>query len=172
MHLLVGKDKRVYFAITTQDYPQRFISPTGADADAGTLLGEVRGMAESAEFADRTLSCGPQGLGRVGKSKLRVLTDKYNRLEDMDAVTRVKGKLDEVKGVMADNIDAALKSLDAAKAADADASELRMSADKFKRSSASVERTMRCRSYKWAALVVLLVAGVLAAIIIPIATSS
>ena len=87
------------------------------------------------------------------------------------AVTRVHKKLDEVKGTMADSIDLALKGLSDTRKAEEESEELRDAATRFKRGAEKTERLMRCRQYKWTALIVLIVALVLTAIIVPIATS-
>ncbi len=173
IHLVTGTDKRVYFCITSSSYPQRFVVPSGSgSSDKPTLLGEVRSMVEGPEFADLSLTCGRQGLGRTARGRLAKIAATFNNLEEIDSMTRVRGKLDEVKGAMSENISLALNNLDAAKDAEERSAGLRESADRFKRDARTVEHTMRCRAWKWNALIALLIIGVLCAIIIPIAVNA
>lgn len=175
MHVFIGKEQRVYFAITSNEYPQRFVCPSSTESVGSSrrpaLLGEVRDFAEG-EFESQTLTCGRQGLGRAAKSRLAKLAARFNKLEDIDAISRVKGRLEEVKGAMADNIDLAIKSLDKTADAEASSAELANTALTFKRAAATTERAMRWRACKWTILIVLIVAAIIAAIAIPIATSS
>lgn len=129
-------------------------------------------MVEGPEFADLSLTCGRQGLGRTARGRLAKIATTFNNLEEIDSVTRVRGKLDEVKGAMSENISLALNNLDAAKDAEERSAGLRESADRFKRDARTVEHTMRCRAWKWNALIALLIIGVLCAIIIPIAVNA
>jgi hypothetical protein len=168
VHVLIGSSSRVYFAVTSGEYPQRFVTPSPSSADT-TVLGDVRELAEGREFGEVSLTCPANGLGRGAVSRLREIATKYNRLEDLDVATRVRGKLEEVKGVMTDNIDIAIKSLDKSKETLSKSENLKDSADRFKRQAQAAERSMACRYYKWTAALVLLVLGVLAAIIVPIA---
>lgn len=164
MHVLMGKGKLVYLSITSTDYPQRLVLPSSGDDERPSLLGEVRALVEG-DVREEALTCGPQGLGRSARQGLKKILARFNKLDELDAVTRVRGRLDEVKASMADNIDLALKSLDKTSEVEQTSEELRSSAQAFKRSAGRVERAMRWKAFVMGLVVFLVVAGIITAIV-------
>jgi len=93
-------------------------------------------------------------------------------LSSIDKIANVQSKVDAVKGVMRDNISAALKVTDKIEDIDEKAVVLADSANKFKNASTQLKRGMRCRYIKMIILMTLLVGAVLAVIIVPIVISN
>lgn len=96
---------------------------------------------------------------------------RFAKVEDIDSIAKVKTKLEDVKGVMTENIDLALRNLDKASQVEESSAALKDSALAFKKRAASVERTMIARYWKMILMISLLVIIVAAAIIVPVVMS-
>ncbi len=123
-------------------------------------------------FADASLTCPANGLQSKAGDVLRGLCTEFNDLESIDKIANVQSKVDTVKGVMHNNIQAALKNTEKIEDIDEKAVVLADSASKFKDKATSLKRGMRCRYIKMVIIMTLLVAAVLAVIIVPIVISN
>lgn len=166
-YVLIDEAGRVYFAITTKTYPSRFIYGS-ADGSTKGLLPELK-KSFGERFGEMSMSCAAGALDSKAKGLLQTLFEQFNDLSSMDKVANVQAKLDAVTGVMQKNVEMALKNTDMIENIDEKAEVLADSANSFKNKATSLKRGMRCRYLKMIIIFSLLAAGVLAAIIAPLA---
>lgn len=119
-------------------------------------------------YDEVTLTGAKGALPRAGLKALADVATKYNDLKNVDTIARVAAKVEDVKGVMRDNIDKALTVVDKATETGDKTAKLADSALEFKRGGAALERKMRCRYYKLTCLAVLLVLVIIGYFVIPL----
>lgn len=93
---------------------------------------------------------------------------KYDDLSKVDKTSSLIGKVDEVKVQMQDNISAMLKNTEQAESLAERSDQLNEQASVFKKKSTDLRKQMRCKNLKMTVILVLLVAGVLAIILVPL----
>ena len=107
-------------------------------------------------------------LNKKSKSILSKICKKYDDLSNVDKASALIGKVDEVKVQMQDNIASMLNNIDKAENIADQASQLNEQASVFKKKSTDLRKQMRCKNLKMTIILVLLVAGILAVILIPL----
>lgn len=85
--------------ITSQNYPQR---------TAFKLLSEARAEFEK-EFKTELAQAKNSGLSKIAKPFLKRIMDRFEDVARADKITNVSLQVEQVKGVMQNNIQAALK---------------------------------------------------------------
>mmetsp|Transcript_97337 Transcript_97337/g.236721 ORF Transcript_97337/g.236721 Transcript_97337/m.236721 type:complete len:246 (+) Transcript_97337:185-922(+) len=156
----------VYIAITSSDYPRRHIF-SSSDGRKNGILGELRDLFNSSHAATAA-TCKAFGLSRAASRQMKALAERYDDLRSLDKVASVAARVDEVTGVMQENIAIVLANTERVDQIDDKASGLAASADKFGKKATQLRKTMQCRYYKLNALIALIVLVVLAYIFIPI----
>jgi hypothetical protein len=112
------------------------------------------------------------GLGRVAKSEVAELAAKFDDVAALDRMTRVAGMVEDVKGVMQENIELALKNTDRLEGIEESAEDLAQSASRFRQGARNVERMMWWRMIKMRILIAFIVLIIALYIIIPIVVTS
>jgi len=119
VHCMLAGGDLVLLACTKPDYPQRLVFPPNVDgALAVGLLAHVGDIAADANLPDPAVTAARvKGLQvhtlppRVLQGLERACAD-HEDVRSRDAVLRVQGEVDEVRGLMRDNIDAVLINQD------------------------------------------------------------
>lgn len=169
-YVSIDEAGRVYICITTKGYPSRYIYGTADGQTRGVLAELKRQFVE--RFGDASLTCPPNGLNSKASGMLRGLCGEFNDLSGIDKMAAVQGKVDAVKGVMASNINQALKNVDRLEDIDEKAVVLAETANKFKNTSGSLKRNMQWKYIRMVILMTVLVAAVLTIIIVPLVITS
>lgn len=165
-YVLSDEAGRVYVCISSKGYPSRYIYGT-ADGMTRGILSELKRQFVD-RFGDASLTCPTNGLSSKASPILRGLCTEFNDLNSIDKLTAVQGKVDAVKGIMAQNINQALANTTKLEDIDDKAVVLADAANKFKNTSGSLKRAQQWKLIRMWILMITLVAAVLAIIIVPL----
>ena len=100
---------RVYIAITSRSYTSRFIYSNGTQ-HRGVLTVLQKEVTD--RFADLSLTAGPNALTGKMSAILKMLCNEFNDLKALDKISSVQAKVDQVTGVMKENMSLAMKNND------------------------------------------------------------
>lgn len=150
----------LYLVVCEPDYPQR---------TAFKFLAEVR-TAFSAKFADDVAGARHSSLSRSAKDTLRTLCEKYNSPANVDKVAAVSLQVEEVKGVMQNNIQNVLRNQENIETLLDQTHAMKNEANGFNRTAGRVKDKMWWQNFKMQLVIAALVAILLLIIIVPIAT--
>lgn len=148
----------LYLVITAQSYPQR---------TAFKLLSEAKTAFES-EFKDELAKGKGSVLSKVGQPFLQRMMDKYEDVSKADKLASVSVQVDQVKGIMQSNIQAALKNQENLETLLDSSDAMRNEASTFNRSTRAVKERMRWKNLKLGILVFVLLLAAILIIVIPV----
>eukprot|EP00735_Rhodelphis_limneticus_P000868 TRINITY_DN113_c0_g1::TRINITY_DN113_c0_g1_i1::g.14376::m.14376 TRINITY_DN113_c0_g1::TRINITY_DN113_c0_g1_i1::g.14376 ORF type:complete len:219 (+),score=53.85,sp/P18489/SYB_DROME/40.40/5e-17,Synaptobrevin/PF00957.16/2.1e-30,Longin/PF13774.1/5.4e-11,YjgP_YjgQ/PF03739.9/0.0042,Mt_ATP-synt_D/PF05873.7/0.019,NPV_P10/PF05531.7/0.061,COG2/PF06148.6/0.095,DUF3753/PF12575.3/1.6e+03,DUF3753/PF12575.3/0.082,TPR_MLP1_2/PF07926.7/1.4 TRINITY_DN113_c0_g1_i1:60-716(+) len=141
-------DEFLYLVITAPEYPQR---------TAFKLLEDLR-----SEFLRANKS--------AKSSIMSGIAQKYDDLAAVDKVAKVQAQVDEVKGVMQENIETMLKTQDNLDDLQTKTDDLRIGAKSFQRQAKELKRSQWWKNMKLNLIIiciVLVIIGVILAIVLP-----
>jgi len=107
--VLSDQGGRVYIAITSRSYTSRYIYSNGT-SHRGVLT--VVQEEVTNRFGDLSLTAGPNALNGKMAPILKMLCNEFNDLKGLDKISSVQAKVDQVTGVMKENMSLALKNND------------------------------------------------------------
>ena len=145
----------VYMAVTATDYPQRHIFK---------LLEEVKKDFLSNHRAQLS-TAGENALAKAAKRWMGSLCSKYDNLESIDKVRGVMAQVDEVKGVMHENVNKMLENHAKLEDLDDKAEELRNEAGTFKKGATKLKNRMWWQNCKLTLIIFILFLVVIAIIV-------
>eukprot|EP00559_Dactyliosolen_fragilissimus_P009763 CAMPEP_0184873582 /NCGR_PEP_ID=MMETSP0580-20130426/41926_1 /TAXON_ID=1118495 /ORGANISM="Dactyliosolen fragilissimus" /LENGTH=262 /DNA_ID=CAMNT_0027376507 /DNA_START=470 /DNA_END=1258 /DNA_ORIENTATION=+ len=122
----------------------------------------------SETFGLQAKSATAGSLIKKSKPYLAKYCAKFDDLESVDKASSLRGKVDEVKVQMQDNIATMLHNIDKAETIQDQADQLNEQATVFKKKSTDLRKQMRCKNLKMTIILVLLIGGILAVILIPL----
>lgn len=163
-YVLIDEAGRAYIAVASKSYPARHIYDSPDGRNQGFLGAVQRGFLSN--YGDSTLTCGPDGYTSRAKSMLKELCDRYNNLRDIDKISKVQAQVADVTGIMQENIKLVMERGDRVDQLEERTQALNEQAGRFEKSSTTLKKTMRCRSWKLTAAITAVVLVVLAIIII------
>lgn len=99
------------------------------------------------------------------RNMMTILCKKYNDLEKVDKMAAVAKKVENVKIVMQDNVDAALQNCVKLENIERQAEELQMQAGVFKKNANELKNKIRCKEIRLKLIIATCVLAVLGAII-------
>mmetsp|Transcript_20169 Transcript_20169/g.61237 ORF Transcript_20169/g.61237 Transcript_20169/m.61237 type:complete len:126 (-) Transcript_20169:91-468(-) len=109
------------------------------------------------------------GLTRMMSSTLAKLCAKYDNLEELDQLTALNVKVNNVKLTMQDNVRQALEGTHKIEALEKSAEELQAQAGVFKKQAHDLRKHMWWKNCKMKIIIFLVILAILCACIIPIA---
>lgn len=128
----------IYIVITAPEYPQR---------TAFKLLDELRGRF-GAQFGDVLADAAENGLTGRAKRTLLELCTLYDDVARVDKAHGVQAQVDEVKGLMAQNISQLLSTHENLEVLEDKTDALRSEAQTFQRQAGDLKRVMLWRNMK------------------------
>lgn len=148
----------LYLIITARDYQQR---------TAFKLLAELRREFD-ARFGNDIQTARRSSLSRAAKDLLRGLCDKYNQIQNVDKVAAVSLQVDEVKGVMQNNIQSVLRNQENIETLLDQTDTMKNEATGFQRSAHRAKDKMWWKNVKLQIIIGVLVIIIIVAIIIAV----
>eukprot|EP00914_Ancora_sagittata_P001548 GHVO01003915.1.p1 GENE.GHVO01003915.1~~GHVO01003915.1.p1 ORF type:complete len:232 (+),score=38.24 GHVO01003915.1:26-721(+) len=162
MFMLADRELNCIYAIAARGkgYPERI---------ANACLAEV-GAAIQANGEDKSLNTVNRAgaLNRTLRQPLKELMDKYDKPQNVDKTSEVAGKVDQVKGVMQDNISKVLATHANISELEQKTENLSQNAEQFHRSAHDMKRMMWLQKMKMTVILVLVGAALLGYIILMI----
>lgn len=150
----------LYLAICARDYSQR---------TAFRLLGELRAEFDARYSKDDIADAKYGGLSRSCRDTMKTVVAKYERLESVDKVAAVSVQVEEVKGVMQNNIESVLRNQENIETLLDQTDTMKNEATGFQRSANRAKDKMWWKNVKLQIviiiLVLVLVGGIIAAIV-------
>jgi hypothetical protein len=137
-HYLVNDDGLFSFVICLSSYPSRLafkMIDEYTPLFIQNLSTQIEGARENA-------------LSSQAKSLMTSVVKKYEDVGGVDAIERAKEKLNNVKGVMSENITVMLENQEAAEHVMSMAEEMNTEAMVFKRGTKKLRNKLRCKAYK------------------------
>ncbi|CDF38102.1 VAMP7b [Chondrus crispus] len=148
----------VYLVITATNYPQR---------TAFKLLSEARAEFEQ-EFKTELAGGKNDGVAKVAKPFLKRMMDRYEDVAREDKISSVALQVDQVKGLMQTNIQAALKNQENLETLLDSSDTMRNEASTFNRSTKDAKERMRWKSLKMNIFIFVLVLTLALLVLIPL----
>jgi len=169
IHCLVSDDSLAILAITKPEYPTRAIFPGPTSAGGTTLLGALSRLT-STELGAQVFSTGAGMGGTVRRVQLapkvvqqleRVCAD-FEDIGAHDKVARVQADVDDVRGVMQDNISRMIDNQEQLTSLQGKTDDIANASRGFFQESRSHRRALQCENFKMR----LLAGGVITIIIL------
>jgi hypothetical protein len=154
----LGSTVIIYFAMTTTNFGKTHLVTTLLD-DFKTRFLTSNGQSEIEKAKAK---------GNVYKASQPLFNALFTTY-GTDKLAVVQGKIDQVAGVMRENIEVALKNTDLASDLEDSSAALEAQANEFNHGAKKVRRMVQCRHYKLMALIGGIVAIVIIIIIIAVA---
>lgn len=148
----------LYLVVCARDYPQR---------TAFKFLAEVRRDFE-AKFGAETHSARHSGLSRASRELFRGLCARYNQVHNVDKVAAVNLQVEEVKGVMQNNIQSALQNQENIETLLDQTDAMKNEATGFQRSAGRVKEKMWWQNLKMQIVIGVMIVFIILVIIISI----
>eukprot|EP01069_Polyplicarium_translucidae_P005553 Polyplicarium_translucidae@DN2808_c0_g2_i1.p2 len=162
MFMLADRELNCIYAMATRGkgYPERV---------AYQCLNELARVVDaSGEVKANNAVNRPGALNKSFRQTLKELMDKYDKPSSVDKTAEVAGKVDQVKGVMQDNISKVLATHANISELEQKTENLSQNAEQFHRTSHDLKRIMWMRKMKMTVVLVLVAAAVVAYIVLMI----
>jgi hypothetical protein len=114
---------------------------------------------------ERATTAKTESLSPFCRNMMTVLCKKYNNLENVDKLSDIARKVDNVKAVMQDNIDISLQNCVKLESIERQAEELQLQANVFKKDANKLKNKMRCKEIRLKIIIGVIVLAVLGGII-------
>jgi hypothetical protein len=147
----------IYIVITAPDYPQRV---------AFKLLDEFKSRF-NAHFGDAIVEASEGGLTNKAKRTMADLCTSYDDVARVDKTAGVQAQVDEVKGLMHENISHLLSTHENLEVLEDKTESLRTEAQTFQRQATSLKRVMWWRNMKLSLIIVVIILCVLGYVLAP-----
>lgn len=151
----------LYLVVCAREYQQR---------NAFKFLGEVRREFD-ASFGNDVQTARQSGLSRPAKELLRSLCEKYNSVQNVDKVAAVSLQVEEVKGVMQNNIQNVLRNQENIETLLDQTDTMKNEATGFQRSANRAKDKMWWKNTKMQIIIVVLVLIIIGGIVIGVLTN-
>lgn len=148
----------LYFTICAREYQQR---------TAFKLLGELRREFD-ARFGNDVHNARHSALSKPARDMFKGLCEKYNSVGNVDKVAAVSLQVEEVKGVMQNNIQSVLRNQENIETLLDQTDTMKNEATGFQRSANRAKEKMWWKNVKLQIVIVILVLIIIAAIVIAI----
>lgn len=145
----------LYLAICAREYPQRA---------AFKFLGELKREFDE-RFGRDVQTARHSALSRPSRELFRSLCDKYNAVESVDKVAAVSLQVDEVKGIMQDNIQSVLRNQENIETLLDQTDTMKNQASDFQRTANRAKNTMWWKNVKLQIAIIICVIIIIAIII-------
>lgn len=145
----------LYLAICAREYPQRA---------AFKFLGELKREFDE-RFGKDVQTARHSALSRPSRELFRTLCDKYNAVESVDKVAAVSMQVEEVKGVMQDNIQSVLRNQENIETLLDQTDTMKNQASDFQRTANRTKNKMWWKNAKLQLVIVILAIIIIAIII-------
>ena len=149
----------IYVLVTAPSYPQR---------TAFKLLGEVSKLV-SDKYGSRLSEARADGLSSGWKKFLQPLATKYDDLSQVEKVFAVQQQVEEVKGVVNENIQQLLKAQDSLDNLQDKSEVLKNEARVFNKQAGDLASAMKWRSRKILLIIICVLIAMVAWVLVPIA---
>lgn len=146
----------IYLGICAREYPQRA---------AFKLLGELKREFEE-RFGKDVHAARHSSLSRPARELFRAICDKYNAVENVDKVAAVSLQVEEVKGVMQNNIQSVLRNQENIETLLDQTDTMKNQASDFHRTANRAKNKMWWKNAKLQLVIIILVIAIIAIIII------
>lgn len=146
----------LYLVVCSKEYPQRA---------AFKFLGEVKREFE-AEFGSRIPTARHSALSRASKPLLAELISQYNRVENVDKAAAVSLQVEEVKGAMQNNIQAALRNQENLETLLDKSDAMRNEATTFQRTAVQVKKKYWWQNVKLQIIIALIIIAIIILVIV------
>lgn len=114
---------------------------------------------------ERAMTAKTESLSAHCRNMMSVLCKKYNNLENVDKLSDIARKVDNVKAVMQDNIDVSLQNCVKLENIERQAEELQLQANVFKKNANELKNKMRCKEIRLKIIMAVLILAVIGAIV-------
>lgn len=148
----------LYLVVCSREYPQR---------TAFKFLADVRREFE-AKFADDVQTARHSSLSRPAREVFRTLAHKYNEVQNVDKVAAVSLQVEEVKGVMQNNIQSVLRNQENIETLLDQTDAMKNEATGFQRSAGRVKEKMWWQNVKLQIIIAVLVILLIIVIVVPL----
>ncbi|KAF4726910.1 hypothetical protein FOZ62_023379 [Perkinsus olseni] len=158
LHVLADSNAlNVYVASVKKGYPV---------SSAWELCEDLRKTIESSGV--RLDEVPAEGLSRPNRKRMKELMNKYNNPGDGNKAARVREKVEEVQGVMQDNVRRIVENQESAESLGRRTEDMNRQAHVFLRQSADLRRQMQIRNIKLKIILGVIVICIIVYIIVPI----
>lgn len=145
----------IYLAVCSREYQQRA---------AFKFLGEVRREFDS-RFGNDVQTARHSSLTRSCREMFRTICEKFNTIENVDKVASVSMQVDEVKGVMQNNIQSVLRNQENIETLLDQTDTMKNEATGFQRSAHRAKDKMWWKNVKLQIVIVIIVLAIIAIIV-------
>mmetsp|Transcript_18270 Transcript_18270/g.30466 ORF Transcript_18270/g.30466 Transcript_18270/m.30466 type:complete len:260 (-) Transcript_18270:300-1079(-) len=157
-NVLMDDINLIYIMICTTEYPRRC---------ADLCLHELQSVFR-ATAGRKSLTCKDEGLSGYCKSHMSKICEKYDEIEQVDALARTNNKVENLKLAMQQNIEISLQNTVKMEDVQNRANDLSMQANVFKKKGKQLKNNLKWQNIKtrvYLGLFVLLVVGSIAGIV-------